>query len=442
MIDSITLKNFKLHTLTKVEPALLTIFIGPNNSGKTSIFHGLMALHQAILRGNASPLLETTQRLGTNPENQFLYPPTREIDLGSFTDVVHTGEKELGIEISGHLEDSDPKYGGPKDLKLALGYRDNQLAHHEGNLKFEIRSEAGRRELKWSWARDFGPQQFQFNFGAFGKVFNFSVGADPFTIQPAGISGPVVIESGLAAELSSFANQIARTPASLIQSVHSVYPLRGLEESGYPITPGPEDNIYRMMLADRTLALLSILAYRNDVLDRVSRWLEDLIQVRIRTMLVPPRRVTIVCEPTGEKSAKGLFSNQGTGAGQLPFILVPIALMPHGSTAIISEPEAHLHPKAQTQIASLFVEIALKEKKQFIIETHSEHLLHSMLHAVARGTIKKEELAIYFFAPHDGSVEVRRVEVDARGRVEGGLPGFFDHSLNELSSYLDALKES
>ena len=224
-------------------------------------------------------------------------------------------------------------------------------------------------------------------------------------------------------------------------SFHPVYALRGLEESGYPLTAGPEKHTARIMLADRTLSLLSILAYDNGAMDHVSSWLEDLLGTRVRIKLVPPKRVTLICESPSARSGSNLFSNEGTGASQLPFILTSVALCPVGETVMSSEPEAHLHPKAQSELAKLFVRIATTERKQFLIETHSEHILNSLLHAVAKGELAKEDLAIYYFEPDDSTVSVKRSVIDDLGRVEGGLPGFFDQSLTELTEYLETLKK-
>lgn len=181
---------------------------------------------------------------------------------------------------------------------------------------------------------------------------------------------------------------------------------------------------------------MSVLAYRNDVLDTVSNWLENLIGVRIRAKLVPPRRVTLICE-----RKTGLFSNEGTGASQLPFIFAPIALCPPGETVLLSEPEAHLHPAAQSQLASILLKVVKEGQRQLVIETHSEHMLHAFLHSVAKGDLRKEDLAIHYFDTSKGEVNVRRLSVDDLGRVEGGLPGFFDHSLGELSDYLETLQK-
>jgi predicted ATPase len=446
MLKSVTLKNFKLHTSTKIDAAPLTVFIGPNNSGKSSVFQALLLLRQSAIAGNVGVLVNPVPRQATDEDQPFLHDPRQQIDPGTFDDIVHSGAREIGFEIEGTLDDPDPRYGGRRDAHIVLAFRDNQPSYHKGTLQFDIAAESGERTLTWAWARGpvaGAPQQSSLGF--LGKNFLFSAFDYPQMLQSQGFTftGGSPNDPAQIAELSSLQNRIAQTPISLLRSVHPVYPLRGLEESGYPVTKGPEDSIDRTMLSDRTLALLSVLAYRNDVLDQVSDWLENLVQVRVRTKLVPPRRVTIICEPVDGKTRRsGLFSNEGTGASQLPFILLPIALCPSGETMMVSEPEAHLHPRAQSELASLFIRISSSERKQLLIETHSEHILNALLHAVAKGDVKREDLSMYYFEPKEGTVDVRRLEVDKYGRVEGGLPGFFDHSLHELSEYLEALKRS
>jgi len=442
MLARITLKNFKLHKSSEIEAGPLTVLIGPNNSGKSSIFQALLLLRQSVL-SNQDVLLNPVPRQSTNQDQPFLYDPRQQVDPGSFQDILHSSEREIGFEITGRLDDQDPRYGGHRHVHIALGFRDNQASYHTGKLSFEVNAEAGERTLPWTWAQ--GPMAGtpqQSSMGLLGTNFLFSAVDYPQILHGQGFSGGPANDPAQAVELSLFQTRLAQMPNSLLRSVHPVYPLRGLEESGYPVTMGPEENIDRTMLSDRTLALLSVLAYRNDVLDQVSSWLENLIQVRVRTKLVPPRRVTIICEPAGRKSRRsGLFSNEGTGASQLPFILLPIALCPSGETMMMSEPEAHLHPRAQSDLARLFIRIWAAEKKQLLIETHSEHILNTLLHAVAKGDLKKEDLAIYYFEPQNGIAHVRRLVVDDYGRVEGGLPGFFDQSLTELTDYLETLKK-
>ena len=43
-------------------------------------------------------------------------------------------------------------------------------------------------------------------------------------------------------------------------------------------------------------------------------------------------------------------------------------------TVLVEEPEIHLHPKAQAELAEVLAETAKAEDKQIIMTTHSEHL--------------------------------------------------------------------
>jgi hypothetical protein len=162
--------------------------------------------------------------------------------------------------------------------------------------------------------------------------------------------------------------------------------------------------------------------------------------IRIETKLLPGKRVTIHSSPSGSTVDGSLFSNEGTGANQLPFILVPIGLTPPGETILLSEPEVHLHPRAQVHLTRLLVTLAKKENRQFFIETHSEHVLHGLLNAVATGALKQSDIAIYYFENKAGKAVCTRLRINETGAVEGGLPGFFDQSLGELAEYLEALK--
>ncbi len=209
---------------------------------------------------------------------------------------------------------------------------------------------------------------------------------------------------------------------------------------GYPLAE-PAETLDRMALQDRTTALLSVLAYNRDVERKLSAWLAELANIRIEIKLLPGKRVTILSSPTHMDVSGSLFSNEGTGANQLPFILVPIGLTPPGETILLSEPEVHLHPRAQ-QLTRLFIQLVKKERRQFSIETHSEHVLHALLHSIAKGQLEPSELAIYYFENRDGAAACTKLLIDENGAVPGGLPGFFDQSLGELAEYLGVSKST
>ncbi len=230
------------------------------------------------------------------------------------------------------------------------------------------------------------------------------------------------------AYITELSQHLANAPSLLLNSLHPVFPLRGFEEWGYPVPDNAANSLDRVTLANRAIALTSILGYNRDLEEELSERLEDLFGIRIKFKLVPSKRGAIWAGGSEGRSRDTLFANKGTGANQVPFILVPIGLARPNETILLSEPEAHLHPKAQSELVSLLLKVAKKQNLQFFIETHSEHVLHKLLHAVAKGDLTRNDLTVYYFENPDGVPKARSLEINDQGQVEGGLPGFFEQS--------------
>jgi predicted ATPase len=194
-----------------------------------------------------------------------------------------------------------------------------------------------------------------------------------------------------------------------------------------------------MSLPDRAVALVTTIASNSELKRELSDRLSKLMGIGVDIEYVGSQKVKIFATETNGEHRQRLFANEGTGAQQLPFILIPVALTPRNETVLLSEPEAHLHPKGQCELTRMLLSVAKKENIQFFIETHSEHVLHVILNAVAKGEWEKDQVALYYFENVDGAAQVRRLVLNEHGQVDGGLPGFFDQSLTELTDYLDAL---
>ncbi len=74
---------------------------------------------------------------------------------------------------------------------------------------------------------------------------------------------------------------------------------------------------------------------------------------------------------------------QATLALECPrcFPVVVAALARGESSVIVEQPELHIHPQLQANLGDLFIE-AIKEGKQFFLETHSENLLLRLLRRI------------------------------------------------------------
>ncbi len=134
----------------------------------------------------------------------------------------------------------------------------------------------------------------------------------------------------------------------------------------------------------------------------------------------------------------------GVGISQVLPVLVN-AYAPDSSIVAIEQPEIHLHPKLQSELADVFIETALgDEKKTYLIETHSEHLLLRIMRRIRESTsgelpkgkfeIKPDDVQILFVMPSqnaEGSV-VKKIALDEDGEMVDTWPGgFFEEGFND-----------
>jgi hypothetical protein len=443
MITKIGLKNFKLHSETNLDATTVTVFIGPNNSGKSSVFQSLLLWRQAAVRGDSRLCIGSVSRVPLDEDQPYVFAPDQIFDSGEFNQVSRGGRSEITLSVAGAIPSKRriAYFPGATLGSFEVRVRENGLVYQGGIINYNAQSIAVGGEVHWRWIQGQPPQQVAVPLALGGLNANVQLQAQQNfrLLDPAGVTFTGVLPVEDSINLQEFMNELSRAPLNFLNSIHAVFPLRGFEQAGYPLAE-PADSIDRIGLADRTIALLSVLAYNRQIEQRLSSWLEELVGVGIEIKLLPGKRVTLLSSAPKTGRDNPLFSGEGTGANQLPFILVPIGLTPENETVLLSEPEVHLHPRAQTTLTKLLVDLANKEKRQFFIETHSEHVLHALLHSVATGAIKREDLTIYYFERDNGTTSCKKLDVDDAGGVEGGLPGFFDQSLGELAEYLDALK--
>lgn len=147
------------------------------------------------------------------------------------------------------------------------------------------------------------------------------------------------------AYITELSQHLANAPSLLLNSLHPVFPLRGFEEWGYPVPDNAANSLDRVTLADRAIALTSILGYNRDLEEELSERLEDLFGIRIKFKLVPSKRGAIWAGGSEGRSRDTLFANKGTGANQVPFILVPIGLARPNETILLSKPRGASSPQ-------------------------------------------------------------------------------------------------
>ena len=85
---------------------------------------------------------------------------------------------------------------------------------------------------------------------------------------------------------------------------------------------------------------------------------------------------------------------------------------------LLQQPEVHLHPSAQAALGSLFCQIA-GQRRQLIVETHSDHLLDRVRMDVRddKTKLKPEDVSILYFERNDLDVRIHSLCFDEQGNV-------------------------
>ena len=110
---------------------------------------------------------------------------------------------------------------------------------------------------------------------------------------------------------------------------------------------------------------------------------------------------------------------------------------------IIEQPELHLHPGAQAELANLFVETVTRTEKggpiEVLIETHSEHFIRRLQALIADKNIPitNDDVKIYYVDKNDeNEAFIEEMKIMPNGQFEKEWPsGFFDKA-HELSMEL------
>lgn len=161
------------------------------------------------------------------------------------------------------------------------------------------------------------------------------------------------------------------------------------------------------------------------------------------------KRLSITCEDKNETEVQP--ADVGVGISQVLPVLV-LALDSWHSILAIEQPELHLHPAMQAELADLFIQSAVgqiyieaagKTANQFLIETHSEHLILRLLRRIRETTedtldspefrLAPSDLQVIYLRRESEGVKAYSLEVTPDGEFADKWPdGFFPERAKEL----------
>lgn len=401
MLEQLRLENFKGHNKVQVDFGRITILIGPNGTGKSSMSHALIALKQSI----GLPDLSVTGSL---------------INLGTFDDVLNKGssERQIGIGLSVGVAEY-PTLGIPEETSFSYD------AHFEPSLvSFDVTIRSPHRE---HLIADMKPGETSGTVEA-PELLGVSLpsGRISFELKThRRVARPLMIAShsypktltreGI--DRSEKINQLISSIETVLGLTYYVPAIRGLERADYELATQPSMDV----ASGQNALLASNFAYAGRAAEEiVSIWSESITGSELESVILPGRKVGI--ESSAARGGIPVIGD-GFGTNQLVHLLVTLALVPQQSVIAVEEPEIHLHPKAQEKLCDVLVDVAKAHHMQLLITTHSEHILFAFVSAVRNGSLTRDELAIYYFEEKGG--QPRQVEQDECGDIYDWGKNFF-----------------
>jgi predicted ATPase len=126
------------------------------------------------------------------------------------------------------------------------------------------------------------------------------------------------------------------------------------------------------------------------------------------------------------------FADVGFGFSQLLPLIVQGLSAPKDSLLMAEQPEIHLNPRLQARLGEFFLEVN-KRGASVLLETHSEHLILGIRRLIAEQRLESANVAVYFVEATEAGSTVRRVDIQPNGHIEldDWPKGFFEDSLRE-----------
>lgn len=371
MINNLQIKNFKSHADSNIHLSNISVFTGMNGMGKSSAIQALLLLRQSFFKG----LLNK------------------------------------GLELNGEL----CSIGTVKDAVY-------QFAEDSDNIDFILQK--GNEVFNWSFKAD--PASIGNTFAL--TVNSIKYDLDPFCLFNNGFqyisafrNGPVNDYEKDTASVELF-NQISRKEGRCELVAHYLDHFKD-----YKVHP---DLVKNKEIDD-------------SVKNQVEDWLREIspnINVNIQQLDTSFKLTYDFSRGKGLTKLENVkASNTGFGVSYvLPIVAAAIVAnakepnegseySTHERLIIIENPEAHIHPRAQARLMELIC-LAAKNGVQFIIETHSDHIINSLLVAVKSNILSPEQGIIYYFNRIEDkhATDAIQLPILPGGKIKSPPKGFFD----------------
>ncbi|WP_169737145.1 AAA family ATPase [Deinococcus pimensis] len=462
MFKTLSLSNFKgIDNLKELEIKPITIISGTNSSGKSSVLQSLLLLKQNM----GSSIAEGPITFNGN----FVH-------LGTFLDVVHGRQKDREISISLKFSLTPQREVGeelptwywlrefvPRENNVRLAEVEYSIVlerlnddnspngdHEEDvavkHMEFSVLVEShkssvvlereGKRRYKARW-KNISPRR------------GTSTGSGRVSVGFTGLLPDVIRFAEEDTSASTMFNTLRAIRYILRREVNVlryIGPLRHEPQRRYireedfrevgtkgqysPYIFHKEQNkklkdVAMYSFSDEKFYNVAEISLRDALID----WMDGL---GIKGFASSSREELLKLVMDSPSGAKVSIADVGFGVSQIFPILLEGLRMPKGDILVLEQPEIHLHPNLQMNLADFLISLAMSGKN-VIVETHSDHVINRLVRRVVEdeSNLINDKVAIYFASNDGNSVSFTPVKIDeARGLVNWPKD-FFDQTASE-----------
>ena len=435
-MNELRVKNFRCFREEQTARlAPLTLLVGENSTGKTSLLAMIRALWEIAYRVR-------------NPD--FKEQP---YDLGSFDEIAHhrggrvsrADSFEAGfnadswpVGITGGLMSSTTPY----EFEVEFGKRGTtpvpvRMHHRHGNLWIEERFAHNTQYVlrfgnnQGSWEREMpvdsnGPFDLDERW-LMPRHYRYSLasvllrGSQDVRHEFSALDGSPGLDSDNWERFRSFA---ALLFPYLEQQPFASAPVRSKPRRTYDPArpaPDPEGDYVPMYLANvffQNRKTWTDLKQRLQTFGRDAGVFDEISIKALGKRDSEPFQVQV---RKGGGRLKGPHRNLidvGYGVSQVLPVITELLRQDAPSMFLMQQPEVHLHPSAQAALGSLFCEVAGRNR-QMVVETHSDHLLDRIRMDIRDGTthLKPDDVSILFFEREGLDVQIHSLRIDEEGNI-------------------------
>lgn len=435
MFRELRLSNFRVfddEVSIRFRP--ITVLIGRNSSGKSSLLNLLLMLKQSSM--------------STRRDFPVVYGD--DVQLGNFKELKNTlSDKEnLHFDLSFAISPSRFLTRFSKDLDILQGIKEDSLiASLQGQIPYSDTPQDG--SLFYALGTEDSPLEY-FSHDtviASDNIFYFDALRNRLNRMNEGI-GRILDAKHI--DPDDVRNTVLRAWRSEVITYEIGTNLHNEFQSFFHF-PAIRGEIKRQIdLSDMTREISGRI--REDTASQLYRIVEDdSEQFQFLTQFLSPvasldsvrfeELAPGILKPTAENvvtGAKVPLADFGFGISQCLPILVKGTAMPPHSCLMVEQPEAQLHPTAQLEFGSFFAKLWTERTTSSIIETHSSNILLRLRRLIAMKKLSNQDVSIAYFtvSEENGNTPiVENIDINEDGSLEPGLPmEFFAKDIIEALS--------